>query len=395
MWVHNKEKILYLVAIATALLFALGSIAWQSRGGTAREITINGFQIQLELKTVLDQGDHSFEIDELAEKMPDLFTETDDDLSLTVSPPEISFIAQIEAVSANTEDINIPMPGSDTAVISEGENLLFGNITFIEPGVFTHRISIKADTDEQEKTSWVLDESVFYATVTVSEDQDRNRLTATIYTEEEISFTKKYQHDIREELEAILSSVRSQTIPPTSGSQTISPTFIRGILLVNKHHPLPRSWAPGNNPRALAQVNALIAEMRGLGFNICTSFSGFRSFEHQERLFNNFVATHGRREAERFSARPGHSEHQSGLAFDLKHRDGRLIVDSREITWVAENAHRFGFIVRYPAGREHITGFMHEPWHLRYIGRYASQIRSSGLTLEEFLGAGPAPNYLD
>ena len=172
-------------------------------------------------------------------------------------------------------------------------------------------------------------------------------------------------------------------------------SFVDGILIVNKHHALPREWAPGEDPRALEQLNALITEMRALGFDICTTFSGFRSFERQETLYNNFVAQHGREEADRFSARPGHSEHQSGLAFDLRHRDGSLVTRTAEADWIATNAHRFGFIVRYPAESEHITGFIHEPWHLRYIGERAEEIWRSGLTLEEFLGLDPAPDYLN
>lgn len=172
-------------------------------------------------------------------------------------------------------------------------------------------------------------------------------------------------------------------------------TFVNDILIVNKHHPLPHDWNPGEDPEALEQVNALIQEMRALGFDICTSFSGFRSFDRQTTLYNNFVAQHGREEADRFSARPGHSEHQSGLAFDLRHRDGSLVTRESEATWMANNAHRFGFIVRYPADSEHITGFIHEPWHLRFIGERAEEIWRSGLTLEEFLGLDPAPDYLD
>ena len=172
-------------------------------------------------------------------------------------------------------------------------------------------------------------------------------------------------------------------------------TFVRGILLVNKHHSLPRNFSPGEDPQALAQVNLLITEMRSLGFDICTTFSGFRSFERQEELYNGFVLRHGREEADRFSARPGHSEHQSGLAFDLRHRSGQLVTNEREANWISENAHRFGFIVRYPENSEHITGFIHEPWHIRYIGDKAEKIWKSGLTLEEFLGMDPAPTYLD
>ena len=171
-------------------------------------------------------------------------------------------------------------------------------------------------------------------------------------------------------------------------------TRIRGILLVNKHHPVPRSFAPGNDPRARSQVNRLIQAARSEGLNVCTTTSGFRSFERQRTIFNNNVARMGRAEAERWSARPGHSEHQTGLAFDLRHRNGQLLTQRRETRWVANNAHRFGFIVRYPAGSERITGFAYEPWHLRYVGiDNATEIHRRGIVLEQFLGVGAARNY--
>jgi len=171
-------------------------------------------------------------------------------------------------------------------------------------------------------------------------------------------------------------------------------TRIRGILLVNKHHPVPRSFAPGNDPRARSQINRLISEARSQGLNVCTTTSGFRSWERQRDIFNGNVARMGRTQAERWSARPGHSEHQTGLAFDLRHRNGQLLTGRAETRWVANNAHRFGFIVRYPNGSERITGFAYEPWHLRYVGiENATEIHRRGIVLEQFLGVGAARNY--
>jgi LAS superfamily LD-carboxypeptidase LdcB len=103
-------------------------------------------------------------------------------------------------------------------------------------------------------------------------------------------------------------------------------------------------------------------------------------------VYNSYASRDGSAAADRYSARPGHSEHQSGLAFDLN-----TITEAFGYTpegqWVAANAHRFGFIVRYPQGKEGSTGYIWEPWHLRYLGvDTATAVYNSGLSLEEYLG---------
>ena len=130
--------------------------------------------------------------------------------------------------------------------------------------------------------------------------------------------------------------------------------------------------------------NAVYREING---NIRV-ISAFRSVERQETVFNNFLAQHPLEEVLRFSAKPGHSEHHTGLAIDVVGPCGTLrgFIDTMEGQWVQENAYRFGFIVRYKEETEHITGYMDEPWHLRYIGAYAAaRMRERGiLTFEEF-----------
>ena len=88
-------------------------------------------------------------------------------------------------------------------------------------------------------------------------------------------------------------------------------------------------------------------------------------------------------EADRFSARPGYSEHQTGLVFDLTDKSGNLLEDSRASQWLKDNAHNYGFIVRFQAGKEASTGYMPEAWHIRYVGKEAKDIHDSGLSLED------------
>lgn len=179
----------------------------------------------------------------------------------------------------------------------------------------------------------------------------------------------------------------NQNVENKATPYTVSgPRYVNGIMIVNKKNPVPYNYAPYENAEAGNQVRNLISEMQTLGFNISNSYSGFRSFETQAGLYQNYVNGYGKAEADTFSARAGYSEHQTGLAFDLLHGDGTLVVNNNEVNWIAQNAHRFGFIVRYKAGKEHITGYQAEPWHLRYVGNIATDIYNSGLTLEEYLG---------
>ncbi len=115
--------------------------------------------------------------------------------------------------------------------------------------------------------------------------------------------------------------------------------------------------------------------------------SSFRPYSSQKNLYDNYVAKHGLEKANRFSAQPGASEHQTGLAIDVvgENRDMWNFGQTEEAKWLHANAHRFGFILRYPEGKEHITGYMPEAWHIRYVGKdLAHDIYERGITLEEY-----------
>ncbi len=161
---------------------------------------------------------------------------------------------------------------------------------------------------------------------------------------------------------------------------------VNGLIVVNKKHPLPYDYAPGVDPVAQSQVNVLIGDMINQGLAVGWTTSNFRSYDYQSQLYNNYVAANGQAEADRFSARPGYSEHQTGLAFDLTDPYGQLLTSPVEAQWLIDNSWKYGFIVRYLDGKEEITGYMPEPWHLRYVGDQAQAIAQSGLTLEEYLG---------
>lgn len=157
------------------------------------------------------------------------------------------------------------------------------------------------------------------------------------------------------------------------------------VIIVNKKYPISSDYAPGEIPEAASAFHHLLAEMVALGYDVSTTaYSGFRSYETQAALYQAYVANDSQENADRYSARPGHSEHQTGLAYDILDSSGALLTEETASQWLAENAHRYGFIVRYPPDKEEITGYMPESWHLRYIGPEAVDIYQSGQTLEEY-----------
>ena len=158
------------------------------------------------------------------------------------------------------------------------------------------------------------------------------------------------------------------------------------IVVANKHYPMSKEYNPGENPTAKAELLKLIAAMQQAGFPISDHYSGFRSYETQTQLYQNYINKDGKAEADRYSARPGYSEHQTGLAFDLIGTNGDLVTEEKAAQWLLNHAADYGFVVRYLKGKEKETGYMAEEWHLRYVGKEAKEIAASGLSLEEYYG---------
>lgn len=176
------------------------------------------------------------------------------------------------------------------------------------------------------------------------------------------------------------------------GNETLpeDPTYVEGILIASKKYPLPSTYAPGESKEARAAFAEMAAEATLSGYDL-VAFSTYRSFDYQTTLYEKYVSNDGQEAADRYSARPGYSEHQTGLAFDIgeQHFEQHFARESFGETeagkWVAANAHKYGFIMRYPNGKEKITGYMYEPWHFRYVGKeLAPKIYEAGTTLEEY-----------
>ncbi|MCC8112200.1 MAG: D-alanyl-D-alanine carboxypeptidase family protein [Ruminococcus sp.] len=148
-------------------------------------------------------------------------------------------------------------------------------------------------------------------------------------------------------------------------------TYIDDILIVNKTYGLPESYDPGLQPE-VESAFAVLAEDAALeGLDIYIG-SSYRSYAFQEEIYQNYCELYGWEKADTFSARPGHSEHQSGLTIDCNTINDAF-GETDEAMWLAEHCANYGFIIRFSEGKEDITGYKYEPWHIRYVGVEVAQ----------------------
>lgn len=171
-------------------------------------------------------------------------------------------------------------------------------------------------------------------------------------------------------------------------------TYIDDILIVNKDISLPEHFNPGENKEARDALQQLLNDGNNQGF-LLSNASGFRSYQSQEQLFEQYVQRDGEAAANKYSAKPGHSEHQTGLTYDIvsENTDTNFKTSfgkTKEGQWLKDNAYKYGFIIRYPKNKTHITGYQYEPWHIRYVGKdTAKKLYNSNETLEEYLNLYP------
>ncbi len=211
---------------------------------------------------------------------------------------------------------------------------------------------------------------------------------------------------------AVVPAVRTAGAAPVTVNPLphLAPVFSAGSIavLVNKSHPLnPLRYVPGDlvNARgsgyylraaAAGALNSLFNAASSAGYGLAV-VSGYRSYDTQAGLYDYYVRTYGQAYADTISAKPGYSEHQTGLAADIGNAGGSCGLstcfgDTPAGRWVAANAYRFGYIVRYPNGYSGTTGYSYEPWHLRYVGpTIAADMRARSYpTLEHYFAGNPA-----
>lgn len=191
------------------------------------------------------------------------------------------------------------------------------------------------------------------------------------------------------------SSASAMVGSSTTGKKLTKPFTVKGVWVISKDHRVAKSHLKkgkgvlGSNKTASDALKKLMKAARKAGYTVRPSW-GYRSFSTQKAIWKRNVKALGKKRGEQFAAPPGASEHNAGLAFDLRSGSkGRYAFGSSKAgRWVAKNAWKYGFILRYPKGRTKITGYAYEPWHFRYIGTEHSKAFAghTKLTLEEYLG---------
>lgn len=232
---------------------------------------------------------------------------------------------------------------------------------------------------EEERNITKNDETVEHQNNTKNVEKE-----SATQTEEKTTSTEKVEQEETEERDAGGYFVKQQKVTKEH--------YEKGILIANKVYPMPQDFAPGENQEAREAFNKMNAQAIKAGFEL-DAFSTYRSYDRQVELYTNYVARDGKEAADTYSARPGFSEHQTGLAFDIgevgnpgDYADDRF-GETEAGKWVAAHAHEFGFIMRYPQGKAEITGYKYESWHFRYVGKdIATKIYKDNSTLEEYLG---------
>ena len=206
---------------------------------------------------------------------------------------------------------------------------------------------------------------------------------------EEDFILKVYMDGINLDLSK-LTEGNYQTFTTSKGYEGITLngiTYVEGFIIANKTYSVPNNYGSGLEKETQDAFNKMVsaAKLENINVNIQ---SGFRSYEKQSNIYNRHVREEGIAEADTYSARPGHSEHQTGTAMDLNWIDTRL-EERADGKWLFANAYKYGFILRYPNGKTNETGYIYEPWHYRYVGKeLAEKLYNNGnwLTVEDYFG---------
>jgi D-alanyl-D-alanine carboxypeptidase len=308
-------------------------------------------------------------------------------LSLTACSPDPPPPPSVTGISLGSSHITLGQHAdhqvSATASYSDGTTR---DVTATSSGV-------KYDSDNPE-VAWVDDDGAIHVAYDATTGE-----TAVIFAT---------YAGFRAELNVTVKNLLSETVRPGEGSLPMVTNYYGVDALVNKQRNLPATYVPPDlvapavrfsfsgqaekrNLRAEAALalEELFAAAGKRGLTLA-AVSGYRSYATQEQIFNRNVDLYGRDEASRFSAYPGQSEHQTGLAMDVScaaigYKLEEEFARTPEGKWLAENAASFGFIIRYPEGSEDLTGYVYEPWHIRYVGKaVALDIAAQGVTMEEY-----------
>lgn len=254
-------------------------------------------------------------------------------------------------------------------------------------------IKVPSEDENKEKP-----ESTTTSTSTTTTSSTTSTTTSTTKTTTTTTTTKTTSNQNQNQNSNLSNKTsKGYTIEYRNGAY-----YINNVLVVNKTYQLTKDWKPVNpyktvpsdgfdrNPLdkdAYEAWKLMKSDAASLGLNLWAQ-SGYRSYDYQNDLYNGYVKRNGKTSADTFSARPGASEHQTGLAFDLN-TISNSFKDTAEGKWVAKNAYIYGYILRYPEGKTNETGYIYEPWHIRYVGKeLAKELYNNGdwITMESYFG---------
>lgn len=282
----------------------------------------------------------------------------------------------------------------------EKPSIIFSKELTIEEGENIDLLKdVKVEDNSQEKITpsvegnYDINEPGKYQLYYVAKDSSDNE------AKEEFTLIVKEKKKESSQNDSLSNPQETKTFTTSKGFKGVIKdgiTYIDGYLIVNKTYSLPPSYGTSLTSTTKNAFNKMQAAAKLDGINIYIA-SGFRSYQTQNRLYNNYVARDGKAKADTYSARPGHSEHQSGLAFDICSHDldgQNACINSNfdntdQAKWLAQNAYKYGFILRYPKGKTNETGYKYESWHFRYVGTdLSTKLYNNGdwLTMENYFG---------
>lgn len=210
-------------------------------------------------------------------------------------------------------------------------------------------------------------------------------------------FDKNNELDFEEVVTCVNANI---DVPFYTNVQSVDDIENDDLILVNKYHKLSEDYVPDDlvnidskygkplkiKKKVLEAFKVMFEDAKKLGLSLYIT-SPYRSYSTQKNLYENYAAKDGYEEADTYSARPGYSEHQTGLAMDIIKSGGTLgdFETTEEFKWLKENAYKYGFILRYPKDKEYLTGYTYESWHYRYVGKeIAKYIYDNDITFEEY-----------
>lgn len=332
-------------------------------------------------------------------KKTDLVLIKDLDVEINSDITLLSFVDEVKngTIVSNDKEIDTSKLGNQNLVIEVKNGNKTKEYKFTINVVDTTKPEIDA---RSEITTTVGDEVDLLEGVTVS-DNSKEEIEVEIKGEYDYDKEGEYEleyyakdssgNEISQKFKLIVVSDPNNMTFTTSkgfkGEVIDGVTYIDGVLIANKTYSLPSDYGNGLTSATQSAFDKMNADAKSLGLSLWIA-SGYRSYWTQKTLYNNYVASDGKEEADTYSARPGYSEHQTGLAFDLNSVEDSF-ANTDEGKWVKDNCYRYGLIIRYPKGKESITGYIYEPWHLRYVGvELATKLYNDGdwITLEEYFG---------